>query len=142
MPATVAVTVDNFLRAETDMYFGMLVKRARAGGLGRLDHLRELHTIEGSGVRPNPDTLYSEVVFDLDAGPVQITLPDPGVRYLSLLVIGEDHYAFSRRYDGAPVTLTREQIGTRYVFAVVRILVDRLTHGMSPPSMPSRPASG
>src|SRR5262245_34241413 len=65
----VPVTADNFIRAETDMYFGMLVKRA--GGLGHFDHLRELHSIEGPSVRPNRDTLYSEAVFDLDAGPVE-----------------------------------------------------------------------
>jgi hypothetical protein len=120
--AIASVDVENFVRAETDMYFGMLVKRA--GGLARLDHLRELHTIEGPGVRPNRDTLYSEAVFDLEAGPVEITLPDPGDRYLSLLVIDEDHYAFSVPYRSQPVRLTREEIGTRYVFAVVRILVD------------------
>ena len=51
MPMTVPVTADNFARAETDMYFGMLVKRG--GGVGRFDHLRQLHSIEGPGVRPN-----------------------------------------------------------------------------------------
>ena len=48
MPTTVPVTADNFVRAETDMYFGMLVKRG--GGVGHFDHLRQLHPIEGPGV--------------------------------------------------------------------------------------------
>jgi hypothetical protein len=87
MTTTAPVTANNFARAETDMYFGMLVKRG--GGVGRLDHLRQLHSIEGPGVRPNRDTLYSEAVFDLAAGPVEITLPDPGDRFLSMLVIEE-----------------------------------------------------
>jgi hypothetical protein len=119
---TVAVTADNFVRAETDMYFGMLVERT--GGLGAFDHLRELHSIEGPGVRPNRDTLYSEAVFDLDAGPVPISLPDPGKRFLSMMVIDEDHYVPIVAYGAGRHTLTRGQIGTRYVFAVVRILVD------------------
>ena len=72
MPTTVHVTADNFTRAETDMYFGMLVERG--GGVGRFDQMRQLHPIEGPGVRPNRDTLYAEAVFDLDAGPVEITL--------------------------------------------------------------------
>jgi hypothetical protein len=118
---TVPVTADNFCRAETDMYFGMLIKR---GGLGRFDHLRELHSIEGAGVRPNRDTLYSEAVFDLDAGSVTVTLPDAGDRYLALLVIDEDHYAPTVIYEAGSHSFTREQIGTRYVFLVVRILVD------------------
>jgi hypothetical protein len=121
MASAVPVTADNFIRAETDMYFGMLIKR---GGLGGFDPLRELHTIEGPGVRPNRDTLYSEAVFDLDAGPVEITLPDAGSRYLAMLVIDEDHYVFKVAYGAGTHTLTRERVGTRYVFAAVRILVD------------------
>jgi hypothetical protein len=114
------VTVENFCRAETDMYFGMLVKR---GGLGRFDHLRDLHGIEGPGVRPNRDTLYSEGVFDLDAGPVTVSLPDAGGRYLSLLAIDEDHYAVSYRKPDT-YHFDRESVGTRYVFLVVRIFVN------------------
>ena len=40
----------------------------------------------------NRDTLYSAAVFDLDAGPVTITLPDAGKRFMSMQVIDEDHY--------------------------------------------------
>ena len=60
----VPVTVDNFVRAETDMYFDLF---ARRGGLGKFVHSREL-PLENTGVRPNRDSLYSEAVFDLDAG--------------------------------------------------------------------------
>jgi hypothetical protein len=45
------VTVDNFVRAETDMYFAMFVNR---GALGRFIHRREL-PVENTGVRPNRD---------------------------------------------------------------------------------------
>jgi hypothetical protein len=89
--------------------------RQAGGGVGRFDHLPQLHSIEGPGVRPNRDTLYSEAVFDLDAGPVEITLPDPGDRFLSMLVIDEDHYVVMVVYGGGRHTLTRDRVGTRYV---------------------------
>ena len=119
---SVTVTVDNFRRAETDTYFGIFSKRA--GGLGKLYHYRNLPPIDGPGVRPNRDTLYSEVVFDLDAGPVTITLPNAGKRFMSMIVIDQDHYAQAVYYGGGSRTLTRQQVGTRYVFVAVRTLVD------------------
>lgn len=120
--AAVPVTPDNFARAETDMYFANVVGRA---GLGRLDHYRELMPIaRQTVVRPNRDTLYSSGVFDLDAGPVTITLPDAGKRFMSLQIIDEDHYAPAVVYGAGTHRFTREQVGTRYMLAAVRILVD------------------
>src|SRR5262245_17650896 len=84
----IPVTPDNFRRAETDMYFGLF---ARRGALGDFIHARDL-PLEGTGVRPNRDTLYSEAVFDLDAGPVTITLPNAGKRFRSMMAIDQDHY--------------------------------------------------
>src|SRR5437762_10216462 len=53
----VPVTVDNFARAESDMYFGNLV---RLGGLATFHHHRRLMPIERQEVvRSNRDTLYS-----------------------------------------------------------------------------------
>ena len=75
----VPVTADNFNRAETDMYFG---KRVEGGGIGNLSHSRELYLTDSPVVRPNRDTLYSGAVFDYDAGPVTITLPDAGNRHV------------------------------------------------------------
>jgi len=88
---TPVLTVDSFVRAETDFHFSQTV---RAGGFGRLVHRRNMVSVDRQGVvRMNRDTLYSEAVFDLDAGPVTITLPDPGKRFMSMLVIDEGHYA-------------------------------------------------
>ena len=67
----------------------------------------------------NRDTLYSAAVFDLDAGPVTITLPDPGKRFLSMQVIDEDEYSPEVAYGANVRTLTKEEIGTRYVLAAV-----------------------
>jgi hypothetical protein len=84
------VSPDNFARAESDLYFGNLVKD---GGFGKFFHIRELTPIDHQIViRQNRDTIYSGGVFDLDAGPVTITLPDAGDRFMSMQVIDEDHY--------------------------------------------------
>ena len=120
-PGAVPVTVDTFVRAESDMYFGLFVKR---GALGKFYHFRELPPIDDPGVRPNRDTLYSEAVFDLEAGPATITLPEAGSRFMSMIVIDEDHYVPEVVYGAGDYTSTKEQIGTRYVFTAVRTLVD------------------
>ena len=78
----VPVTPDNFPRAELDLYFASAVKD---GGLGKFLHRREPTALDRQTVtRMNRDTLYSGAVFDLDAGPVTITLPDAGQRFMSM----------------------------------------------------------
>ena len=71
-----------------------------------------------------PRHSYSAAVFDLDAGPVTVTLPDAGGRFMSMQVIDEDHYTHDVIYTQGRHTITRERIGTRYVAVPVRILVD------------------
>ncbi|MGL6224033.1 MAG: DUF1254 domain-containing protein, partial [Steroidobacteraceae bacterium] len=76
VPLKVPVTVQAFQRAESDLYFGNTV---RQGGFGKFFHYRSPTPIDRQEVvRMNRDTLYSSAVFDLDAGAVTITLPDPG----------------------------------------------------------------
>src|SRR5216684_2323483 len=117
----VPVTADNFNRAETDMYFGTIVKDR---GIGNLRHSRELALFDSPIPRPNRDTLYSFAVFDFDAGPVTITLPDAGKRFMSMQVIDEDQYTPAVYYGAGSHTLAKEGIGTRYVSVVVRTVVD------------------
>src|SRR6266702_3633025 len=118
----VPVTADNFVRAESDLYFGNVVKD---GGFGKFNHKREPTPIDQQPViRMNRDTLYSGAVFDLDAGPVTITLPDVGKRFMSMQVIDEDQYAPAVFYGAGGHTLTKEKIGTRYVVTAIRTLVD------------------
>lgn len=120
--ATVPVTVDTFVRAETDRYFRDTVDRA---GLGQLGHTREPTPVDRQGViRMNRDTLYSSGVFDLDAGPVTVRLPDAGGRFLSLLPISEDHYTTGCVYGPGPHVFDAASVGTRYLALVVRIFVD------------------
>jgi hypothetical protein len=118
---SVPVTPDNFVRAETDMYFAQFAKR---GGFGKFNHARDLPLGENTGVRPNRDTLYSLAVFDLDAGPVTIALPDAGKRFMTMMVVDQDHYVVEVVYGAGDRTYTKEKVGTRYLFAAVRTLVD------------------
>ena len=119
---SVHVSPDNFIRAESDLYFGNVVKD---GGFGTFHHIRELSPIDNQLViRQNRDTLYSAGVFDLDAGRVAITLPEAGDRFISLQVITEDHYVPQVIYSAGTHMFTRDAIGTRYVMMAVRILVD------------------
>lgn len=116
------VNVDNFVRAETDTYNAALVKD---GGFGKFNHWREFSAIDNQSViRLNRDTLYSSAVFDLDAGPVTITMPDAGERFMSLQAINQDHYTQQVIYKPGKHTFTKENIGTRYVFFAVRIFAN------------------
>jgi hypothetical protein len=118
----VPVTPDNFIRAESDRYFGKMVKD---GSFGKFTHNRELTAIDKQlVVRSNRDTLNSTAVFDLDAGPVTITLPNAGKDFMSMQVIDEDMYTPQVIYNAGSYTFTRDQVGTRYVLLGVRILVD------------------
>jgi hypothetical protein len=75
-------------------------------------------------IRPNRDTLYSSGVFDLDVGPVTITMPDAGKRFMSMQVVNEDHYVPAVYYGAGSHLLTRQGVGTRYVVVGIRTLVD------------------
>ena len=104
------------------MYFAGTVKN---GGFGKFNHNREVMPIDKQAViRANRDTLYSAGVFDLDAGPVTITMPDAGKRFMSMMVIDEDQYVPFVFYGAGAHTLTREQVGTRYVLVGIRTFID------------------
>ncbi|HEX3442721.1 MAG TPA: DUF1254 domain-containing protein [Pseudolabrys sp.] len=120
---TVPVTVENFIRAESDLYFSAVA--LKENGFGKFEHHRELSSIDAQTVvRQNRDTLYSAAVFDLDAGPVTITLPDAGKRFMSMQILNEDHYSLPAIYTPGGHILTKEKVGTRYVLVGVRTLVD------------------
>jgi hypothetical protein len=121
--AEVPVTVDNYIRAETDRAFAGEIKLNDS--FGKFAHRREMLPLDQQVVpRVNRDTLYSTAVFDLNAGPVTITLPDAGKRFMTLIVIDEDHYVHGVYYGAGRHTLIKDKIGTRYVFAALRTLAD------------------
>jgi hypothetical protein len=118
----VPVTVDNFVRAESDLYLGNIAKE---DGFAKFHHRRAPASIDDQAViRLNRDTLYSSAVFDLDAGPVTITLPDAGKRFMSMQVISEDHYVPAVNYGAGVYTLDKAKVGTRYAAVGIRTLVD------------------
>ena len=120
---SVPVTAENFVRAESDLYLSTVA--LKEGGFGKFDHHRELAPIDAQTViRMNRDTLYSAAVFDLDAGPVTITLPDAGKRFMSLQLISQDEYSPPAKYEKGKYVITRKLVGTRYVLVGVRTLVD------------------
>ena len=107
------VTVENFVRAESDLAFAKVV---RGDGFGKFNHGRELSPLDKQLVaRQNRDTLYSTAVFDMNAGDVTITLPDAGKRFMTLITIDEDHYVIEVVYGAGRHTYTRERAGTRYL---------------------------
>lgn len=117
------VNVHNFIRAETDLYF----RKAAIddGAFGKLRHRRAMAAIDNQDVvRMNRDTLYSSGVFDLDAAPVTITLPDAGKRFMSMQVISQDHYTTEVAYGPGPFAYSKDKVGTRYVYIIVRTLAD------------------
>ena len=116
------VNAGNFVRAETDMYFSRSVKD---GAFGQLKHSREPTPIDQQKVvRMNRDTLYSSGVFDLDAGPVTVTLPDAGKRFMSLQATSQDHYTGDVVYAPGRYAYDRAKVGTRYMQVIVRTLVN------------------
>ena len=120
--APIPVTVDNFVRAESDLYFQGI---AKDNGFAKFNHLREPSPLDNQTViRLNRDTLYSSAVFDLDAGPVTITLPNAGKRFMSMQVINQDHYTPMVVYKSGTYTLNKQNVGTRYVVVAIRIFVD------------------
>jgi hypothetical protein len=117
----VAVTVETFVRAESDLYFNGVVKQV---GVGRFHHIRTPMEIgHQTVIRGNRDTLYSSAVFDLDGGPVTITMPDAGRRFMSLQLISQDHYT-TTLYGAGDHVVDKERFGSRYVMVGIRTLVD------------------
>lgn len=122
LAASVPVNSDNFVRAESDLYFSNTAARY---GLGKIGHERAMAPVEAQPIiRLNRDTLYSGGVFDLDAGPVVLTMPSPGKRFMSLQVIDEDHFTRGVYYTGGTYTFTKNVIGTRYLFLGIRTLAN------------------
>ncbi|TDE88316.1 DUF1254 domain-containing protein [Occultella glacieicola] len=118
----IRVNADNFTRAETDRMFHDLQRNA--GGINRFLHNREPAAIENQTViRLNRDTLYSFAVVDVTQG-ATLEIPEHGDRYLSAMVVNEDHFVTSILHDAGVHDLPAGRFGTPYVVIAVRILVD------------------
>ena len=116
------VTEKNFVRAETDRMFAAL--QADASGPNTLLHHRAPASLDHQTViRMNRDTLYSLAIVDISEG-ATLTVPDSGGRYLSVMVVNQDHYINRVLHEAGDFALTVEEFDTPYVLVGVRILVD------------------
>ena len=118
----VIVNVENFVRAETAAQFDRVVENA--GGVNRFFHLREPAPLDKQTViRMNRDTIYSSALVDISEG-ATLTVPDAGDRYMSIMVVNEDHYLNKVIHEPGEHELTVDEFGTPYVLLAVRTLVD------------------
>lgn len=109
--------------------------------MGAFTHVRNLATPKHRAVTtPNTDTLYSTAHIDLSAGPVTITLPAAGERYLSLALMDAytNNFAVLGTRTTGPEGGTFRMVGPRdamegwnivrsptdHVWALARILVE------------------
>jgi hypothetical protein len=116
------VTVDNFVRAETDTMFAQILRDT--GGVGRWTHNRTPTPLDHQPIiRMNQDTLYSTTIVDISQG-ATVTLPDGGERYASVMVVNQDHYVNRVLHEPGEHQLTVEEFDTPYVVLAARILVD------------------
>ena len=116
------VNVDNFVRAETARMFDNVA--ALAGGVNRWYHYREPTPLDRQPViRMNRDTLYSGAIVDIGRG-AEFTLPDSGNRYMTVMVVNEDHYDNAVLSGAGTHHLDPEEHGTRFVSLSIRTFVD------------------
>ncbi len=116
------VNADNFRRAETHRMMAGLQRDA--GGVNLFSHNREPAPVDKQTViRMNRDTLYSFAVVDISEG-ATLTVPDAGKRYLSAMIVNEDHYIDRVFHDPGRYELTVEEFETPYVVIAARTLVD------------------
>ena len=119
---SVRVTVENFVRAESDRMFASL--QAKSGGVNRFEHNRGPTPIDDQPViRMNRDTLYSSAIIDISKG-AAVTVPDGGDRYISVMVVNQDHFINRVFHEGGTYELGVEEFDTPWIGVAARILVD------------------
>lgn len=122
MTDQVTVTIENFVRAESDRMMSDLMHAA--GGINQWQHNRVPTPLDKQTVvRMNRDTLYSFAVVDLAEG-AELTIPDGGDRYVSLMVVNQDHYINRVFHAAGKHRLTMDDFDTRYVLLAMRVFVD------------------
>ena len=120
--AAIPVGVDNFARAETDRMLASL--QAEAGGVNVLKHNRAPTPVDHQPViRMNRDTLYTVAIVDITEG-ATVTIPDGGDRYISVMVVNQDHYINRIFHQPGEHQLAPEEFDTPWVAVAARVLVD------------------
>ncbi|MGL3150507.1 DUF1214 domain-containing protein [Microbacterium sp. A82] len=118
----VPVTFADFARVESARMFAGIA--ASAGGSNRWNHYRAPTPVDQQTViRMNRDTLYSAAIIDVSQG-ASITIPEAGERYVSVMLVNEDHYINLVLHSAGTYDLTADQLGSDFVLAAARVLVD------------------
>lgn len=116
------VNLDNLRTVESHLQLDRYQKVA--GGVNRWLHLREPTDVDKqTTIAMNMDTLYSFAIVDLHKS-ATLTIPENNGRYISVEVIDEDHYTPEVFIKPGKYTLSKKEVGTRYVELVVRIFMD------------------
>ncbi|MCT0213611.1 DUF1254 domain-containing protein [Synechococcus sp. CS-1326] len=111
-----AVTPQTYIRAETDRTFQNIVRQA--GGVNRWFVIRNPTPLnQQTVVRMNLDTLYSASIVDTSKGATVTIPPLPKGRFMSVLLVDNDHYAPAVFYEPGTYALPRD---TKYLAVVVR----------------------
>ncbi|PLW68725.1 carboxylesterase [Pseudohalioglobus lutimaris] len=119
----IVVNVDNFVRAETAVNFNKTLKLTN-GEVNKLFHFREPMPLDDPTViRSNRDTLYSGAIVDISKG-ATLTIPETNGRYVSVMVVNEDHYLNKMYHGQGTYKLTMDEFDTPYVNVTIRTLVD------------------
>jgi hypothetical protein len=118
----ILVNVDNFARAESDRMFAALAAQASAVN-GLFHHREPISVADQRVIRLNRDTLYSSAIVDISQG-ATLSIPDSGDRYLSVMIVNNDHFINEVLHLPGDHQLTVERFDTDYVLVGVRILVD------------------
>ena len=118
----IPVMISNFARAATDIELAKYV--SLAGGVNRFFHFRDPGDVDSQPtIRMNFDTLYSTAVVDITEG-ATLTLPEVGDRYMSAMIVNQDHYINKVFHGGGTYTLDTDTFDTPYVIVFMRTLVD------------------
>jgi hypothetical protein len=122
--APIHVNVDNFVRAETASQMDRILKTMAGGKVNTWVHIRTPTPLDKQTViRMNRDTIYSAAVIDISKG-ATLAIPETGDRYLSIMVVNEDHYINKVYHDAGTYELTMKEFHTPYVVLAARILVN------------------
>ena len=118
----VKVTADKYVRAETDVQIKGYVETMDC--FGKFNHNRKHYSVDNQvTVRGSRDFIYSFGAFDLNS-PLTITLPETDGRFQSIVLISQDHSIPPAQYAPKKITITKEEVGTRYVFIGIRTFAD------------------
>ena len=120
--ATVPVTVNNYVRAETAGQFARILKMT--GGINKLMSFRGPTPLDKQSViRMNRDTLYSFAVVNISEG-AKLTMPEADGRYNSAMIVNEDEYINKVFYEPGTHEMTKDEFDTDFVLIAFRTLVD------------------